>query len=285
MKTILAILTFSLFLAGCENKSSKVEVMPNLESIYTSVNDVDTPPQETEATNKIMTNSLVDAVKSLYDKNSGEPERFIIALRVYGNEHGTIDKIKDISKPLEEIRPGIDTIKDYTNSAKLVAAIAERMGDWKFEPAKINGKPVKCWSDFKLNIIMNPNGTYSQEIPDLLLSANMFNANDKYFVSVDEMPEPIGGVAAIQKNIKYPELARRAGIEGKVYILAYINENGNVTKTAVLKGIGGGCDEAAMNAIKKVKFIPGKQAGKPVNVQVSVPVIFKLSDNSAKEVK
>jgi len=285
MKTILAILTFSLFLAGCENKSSKVEVVPNLESIYTSVNDVDTPPQETEAADKIMTNSLVEAVKSLYDKNSGEPERFIIALRIYGNENGTIDKIKDISKPLEEIRPGIDTVKDYTDNAKLVAAIAERMGDWKFDPAKINGKPVKCWSDIKLNIIMKPDGTYSQEIPDFLLSANMFNANDKYFVSVDKMPEPIGGIAAIQENIKYPEIARRAGIEGKVYIQAYIDENGNVRKTNVLKGIGGGCDEAAMNAIKKVKFIPGRQGGKPVKVQVSVPVIFKLSDNSPKEVK
>ena len=285
MKTIMAIIIFSLLLAGCENKSNKVEVVPNLESIYTSVNDVDTPPRETEATNKIMTNSLVEAVKSLYDKNSGEPERFIIALRIYGNENGTIDKIKDISKPLEEIHSGIDSVKDYTNNAKLVAAIAERMGDWKFEPAKINGKPVKCWNDIKLNIIMKPDGTYSIELPDLLMSANMFNSNDKYYVAVDEMPEPIGGIAAIQKNIKYPEIAKRAGIEGKVYIQAYIDENGNVTKAAVLKGIGGGCDEAAMNAIKKVKFIPGRQAGKPVKVQVSVPVIFKLSDNSAKEVK
>jgi TonB family protein len=285
MKTILAILIVGFLISGCENKTNKVEVVPNLESIYASVNDVDTPPRETEATNKIMTNSLVEAVKSLYDKNSGEPERFIIALRIYGNENGTVDKIKDISKPLDGIQSGIDTVKDYTNNAKLVAAIAERMGDWKFEPAKINGKPVKCWSDIKLNILMKPDGTYSIELPDLLMSANMFNSNDKYFVSVDEMPEPIGGIAAIQKNIKYPEIARRAGIEGKVYIQAYIDEKGNVTKTTILKGIGAGCDEAAMNAIKKVKFIPGRQGGKPVKVQVSVPVIFKLSDNSAKEVK
>lgn len=285
MKTILALIIFSLFLAGCDNKSNKVEVVPNLESIYASVNDVDTPPQETEATNKIMTNSLIEAVKSLYDKNSGEPERFIIALRIYANENGTVDKIKDISKPLEEIHSGIDTIKDYTNKAKLVAAIAERMGDWKFEPAKINGKPVKCWNDIKLNILMKPDGTYSKEIPGFLSGINMFNPNDKYLVAVDEMPELIGGIAAIQRNIKYPEIARRAGIEGKVYILAYIDENGNVTKTTVLKGIGGGCDEAAINAIKKVKFIPGRQGGKPVKVQVSIPVIFKLSDNPAKEVK
>ncbi len=113
----------------------------------------------------------------------------------------------------------------------------------------------------------------------------MFNPDDKYFVAVEEMPEPIGGIAAIQKNIKYPEIAKRAGIEGRVYIQAFIDENGNVTKANVLKGIGAGCDEAAMNAIKKVKFIPGRQRGIPVKVQVSVPVIFKLSDNTVKEVK
>jgi TonB family protein len=277
MKTILAILIFSLFLAGCENKSSKVEVVPNLESIYTSVNDVDTPPQETEATNKIMTNSLVEAVKSLYDKNSGEPERFIIALRIYGNEHGTIDKIKDISKPLEEIHSGVDTVKDYTNNNKLVAAIAQRMDDWKFEPAKINGKPVKCWSDIKLNILMKPDGTYSIELPDFLTDMSFFSSKDNYLVLVDKMPELIGGIKGLQEKIHYPEIARRAGIEGKVYILTYIDENGNITKALVIKGIGGGCDEAALNAVKESKFIPGEQKGKRVKVQVTVPVLFKLS--------
>ncbi|MDH3268821.1 MAG: energy transducer TonB [Ignavibacteria bacterium] len=98
-----------------------------------------------------------------------------------------------------------------------------------------------------------------------------------YFVAVEEMPEPIGGIKAIQEKIVYPEIAKRAGVEGKVYILAFVDELGNVTKANVLKGIGAGCDEAALNAVLKTKFKPGKQRGKPVNVQVSIPVIFKLN--------
>ncbi len=39
-----------------------------------------------------------------------------------------------------------------------------------------------------------------------------------YFVAVEQMPEPIGGIAAIQKNVHYPEIAKRAGIEGRVYV-------------------------------------------------------------------
>ncbi len=99
----------------------------------------------------------------------------------------------------------------------------------------------------------------------------------QYFEVVEEMPEPIGGIEAIQKKIVYPEIAKRAGVEGRVYILAYVDENGNVTKTEVLKGIGAGCDEAAEKAVRETKFKPGKQRGKPVRVKVAVPIIFKLN--------
>jgi protein TonB len=102
------------------------------------------------------------------------------------------------------------------------------------------------------------------------------NEAPTYFVAVEEMPEPIGGIKAIQEKITYPEIAKRAGVEGKVYILAFVDENGNVTKANVLKGIGAGCDEAAREAVLATKFKPGKQRGVPVKVQVSIPVVFKL---------
>ncbi|MBE2280526.1 MAG: energy transducer TonB [Ignavibacteriaceae bacterium] len=97
-----------------------------------------------------------------------------------------------------------------------------------------------------------------------------------YFVAVEDMPEPIGGIGAIQSKIVYPEIAKRAGVEGRVYVLAFVDEQGDVTKAQVIKGIGAGCDEAALEAVKKTKFKPGKQRGKPVKVQVSIPVMFRL---------
>jgi protein TonB len=98
----------------------------------------------------------------------------------------------------------------------------------------------------------------------------------QYFVAVEEMPEPIGGIQAIQSKIVYPEIAKRAGIEGKVYVLAFVDETGTVTKAEIIKGLGAGLDEAALNAVKATKFKPGKQRGKPVKVQVSIPIVFKL---------
>lgn len=97
-----------------------------------------------------------------------------------------------------------------------------------------------------------------------------------YFVAVEEMPEPIGGIQAIQSKIVYPEIAKRAGVEGRVYVLAFVDESGAVTNAKIIKGIGAGCDEAALDAVKKTKFKPGKQRGKAVKVQVSIPIVFKL---------
>jgi periplasmic protein TonB len=98
-----------------------------------------------------------------------------------------------------------------------------------------------------------------------------------YFEVVEDPPEIVGGLDAVRKHLVYPDLAVRAGVEGTVIVLAYVNKDGVVTQTSVVRGIGGGCDEAAMEAVKKVRFKPGMQRGKPVNVKVSVPVRFRLN--------
>lgn len=98
-----------------------------------------------------------------------------------------------------------------------------------------------------------------------------------YFEVVEDPPTIIGGLDAVRKHLVYPDLAIRAGVEGTVIVLAYVNRDGVVTGTDVVRGIGGGCDEAAMDAVRKVKFNPGMQRGKPVNVKVSVPVKFRLN--------
>lgn len=97
------------------------------------------------------------------------------------------------------------------------------------------------------------------------------------FKAVEEMPELIGGIASIQKNIVYPEIAKRAGVQGKVTVKVIVNKLGKVENPIILKGIGAGCDEAAIAAIMKTKFKPGRQRGKPVNVEISIPVYFKLN--------
>lgn len=101
---------------------------------------------------------------------------------------------------------------------------------------------------------------------------------EDFFIVVEQMPEPIGGIAAVQKLVKYPEMARRAGIEGRVTIQFVVSETGEIENPVVMRGIGGGCDEAALEAVKKAKFTPGMQRGRPVRVQFSLPIQFRLQN-------
>ncbi|MCK5330161.1 MAG: energy transducer TonB [Candidatus Marinimicrobia bacterium] len=97
------------------------------------------------------------------------------------------------------------------------------------------------------------------------------------FIPYDDPPEPIGGYAAIQRNVQYPEIAQEAGIEGTVIVQAFINKSGKVTDAVILKGIPNtGLDEAAMDAIRKTRFRPAKQRDRAVGVWISIPVNFKL---------
>lgn len=101
---------------------------------------------------------------------------------------------------------------------------------------------------------------------------------EDFFVVVEEMPQLIGGLAGLQKKVRYPEMARKAGIEGRVIIQFIVNEDGNVEEPRVVRGIGGGCDEEALRAVKDASFKPGRQRGKPVRVQYSLPIVFKLQN-------
>lgn len=101
---------------------------------------------------------------------------------------------------------------------------------------------------------------------------------EDFFTVVENMPELIGGLAGLQSRITYPEMARKAGIEGRVFLQFIVNERGEVENPRVIRGIGGGCDEEALKAIKNAKFRPGLQRGRPVRVQYNLPVVFKLQN-------
>ena len=100
--------------------------------------------------------------------------------------------------------------------------------------------------------------------------------NEQYLAFAEKMPEPEGGMKAIIQKIEYPQIAKQAGIQGKVFLLAFIDESGTVQDVKVIKGLGGGCSEAAIEAVKKTKFKPGLNKGQPVKVKLSLPIIFKL---------
>lgn len=102
------------------------------------------------------------------------------------------------------------------------------------------------------------------------------DVEEEFILVPEHMPEPIGGMEAIYRRVTYPEIARETGIEGRVVLQFIVDERGNVVNPIVIRGIGGGCDEAALDAIQDVKFKPGLQRGRPVKVQFQLPIVFRL---------
>ena len=105
---------------------------------------------------------------------------------------------------------------------------------------------------------------------------------EEIFTIVEKRPEFPGGHAAmyeyLSKNLRYPVMAKRMGIEGRVFVQFVISKDGSISHVETIKGIGSGCDEEAERVIKSMPaWSPGKQRGKAVKVQMIIPVYFKLA--------
>ncbi len=108
------------------------------------------------------------------------------------------------------------------------------------------------------------------------------STDDTIFINVDHPPEFEGGNTFffnfIQENLKYPAAAKAKGIEGKVFVEFVVTKYGKIEDVIILKGIGAGCDKAALEIIKSSPdWIPGIRNDKAVHVKMIIPIMFKLN--------
>lgn len=106
----------------------------------------------------------------------------------------------------------------------------------------------------------------------------------KAFVVVEEMPKfnnrgPEAAREYIAQNLKYPKAAKDKGIQGNVYINFVVESNGKVSNVKVVKSVDPMLDAEATKVIEGMPaWTPGKQRGKNVDVQFTLPVVFSLSE-------
>ncbi len=98
---------------------------------------------------------------------------------------------------------------------------------------------------------------------------------------VEQSAEPVGGMPQfydyIGANLKYPEQARKMGVEGRVFVEFVVNEDGSISDVKTVKGIGAGCDMEAARVVALSKaWNPAKNKGQMVKQRLVVPIIFKL---------
>ena len=115
-----------------------------------------------------------------------------------------------------------------------------------------------------------------------MISLEKEDEEEKVFITVDDMPTFKGkGIEGFReytiKNLKYPKKAAEEGISGRIFIQFVVNTKGKVVDVVVVRGIDPSLDEEALRVVKSSpKWEPGRQRGKPVNVQFTFPIEFKL---------
>jgi TonB family protein len=111
---------------------------------------------------------------------------------------------------------------------------------------------------------------------------------EKVFYVVENQPVPEGGLPGfykfISENMKYPEEARKKGIQGKVFIQFVVEKDGSVSNVKCVRGIHPLCDDEAVRVISNSPgWEPGQQDGENVNVRLIVPITFKMNDSGEKK--
>ncbi len=99
---------------------------------------------------------------------------------------------------------------------------------------------------------------------------------DSTYTFADQPPQLKGGFARLNSMASYPEQAARRGVEGKVFLQFIVNEKGRVEQARVSRGIGSGCDEEALRAIRRAQFEPGTINGQPIRVWHALAIEFRL---------
>tara|TARA_B100000475_G_scaffold195218_1_gene171520 strand:+ start:263 stop:913 length:651 start_codon:yes stop_codon:yes gene_type:complete len=106
--------------------------------------------------------------------------------------------------------------------------------------------------------------------------------DDEFFMVVENMPEFPGGdlglMKFIQKNVRYPAIAKEYNITGKVYVSFIVDKKGNVTNVKIVRGVDKNLDAEAVRVVSSLpKYKPGKQRGKAVRVMFTIPINFTLN--------
>lgn len=100
---------------------------------------------------------------------------------------------------------------------------------------------------------------------------------EEIFLIVEKAPEIVGGLGELYKYVSYPDVARKAGIEGVVVVQIVVTPEGKPSQPTVIRGVHELLDKEALQGVMQLSFKPGMQRSRPVPVYMTIPVRFELN--------
>jgi TonB family protein len=200
----------------------------------------------------IMQGQIVSRVDPIYPPQAkAEDIQGAVVLHVIISENGAVEKLQVISGPEQLRTSAIDAVRQ-----------------WMFEPYLLNGSPVEVETTTTVNYNLgdSPNSQAGKDERDNAAAA---------------MPLKLGpGITAprltYSTSPEYTEEAREQKVSGKVLLKLWVDTNGIPTHVRVIRGLGSGLDEKAVEAVKRYKFTPAMKDGEPVLVELNIELSFKF---------
>ncbi len=149
---------------------------------------------------------------------------------------------------------------------ELQASALDAIGQWIYKPYLLNGQPTEVETTITVNYKLDdPRDSQSQD--------------DESASGV--VPRKIGGGVSAPVLIysvlpEFSEQAKQDKVGGIVLVHLWVDERGRPGHVSVLRGVGNGLDEKAVEAVKQYKFNPAMEGGKPVLVELNTEVNFKI---------
>lgn len=127
-----------------------------------------------------------------------------------------------------------------------------------------------------------------EQPPKAIVHTNDSIPEDVIFEVVEVSPDFVGGMSKLMeylsKNIKYPVEAQKAGKQGRVVVQFVVDKDGSILLPRIVRGIDPELDKEAIRVISTMpKWKPGFQRGKAVKVRFTVPVMFRLQEDSKEQ--
>lgn len=177
-----------------------------------------------------------------------------------------VEFVPEIEKPIEKPAEKIPEAPK-TSSGQLVAS-----DDKKDDGPKPNDVVV-------ISKNPNPNGSDStgKDPVDVIPLPPVTPPIPPIELVPDKMPEMEDMAQFIKSNLKYPRVALENGTAGPVYVSFIVEVDGTLSEIKLKNGIGDGCEQEAKRVVEKMPlWKPGIKKGKPVRVQCTLPINFRI---------
>jgi TonB family protein len=231
------------------------------------------PPENLRVAPGVMEGNLISKVDPVYPERAKAAHvQGIVVLHAVISKTGSVENLQVISGP-----------------PMLTSSAMEAVQQWKYKPYLLNGQPTEVETTINVNYTLAASDSPGQSGgTGGKASTPQAEQQDKGAMPTLSVAKKTGdGVTAPELiYVVEPELtdeAKKAKFMGFVFVNLIVDARGMPQNVHVVRGVGMGLDEKAVETAKQYRFRPAMEDGKPVPVELNVEVNFKVMDSPGND--